>query len=84
MVLRPEEVDKETDPARQEDDDRADDLSGHGDGLLEDVEDGQDSQDDTDDVDDFSHSVMIFLPQQPVDKYRSDCKRSDVFNKEIY
>ena len=61
MVLRPKEVDKKADPAGQENDDCADDLSGKGNGLLENVQDSQNGQDDTDNVDYFSHSVIEFL-----------------------
>ena len=60
MVLRPKEIDKEADPARQEDDDRADDLAYYRNWFLEDVDDRQDGEDKTDDVEDFCQGVIEF------------------------
>jgi hypothetical protein len=60
MVLCPKEIDKETNPAGQEHDNGADDLTDSGDRFLENVENRQNGQNNTDDIQNLTHDVIDF------------------------
>ena len=59
MVLCIEIIDKEAEPAGDKDEHAADDLTDHGDGLLEDIKNSKDCKDQTYDVKNCSHCMKV-------------------------